>query len=443
MLLRRVACLLLFTSLAGAASARPDYSLYPIEPVEIPASVKQGLDLIYIDPEIAPALQKRDTLLKEIGLDDRLGSPVDLLLPLNPIYTDLRRGLARYRQDWAGLPQVALAAGPALKTGSKGERVAALRARLGLAAGDAFDANLAQAVRRYQAVHGMKADGIVGAGTIASLNLGAGHYERLLKLNLERARRLPGTAEAGRYVLVDVGAARIYLFEDGKMRDSMKAIVGKPGSATPMMAALIRYASVNPYWNVPPDLAQTLIAPKVLAEGLGHLKAERYEVLSGWEADATAVDPATIDWAAVADGATEIRVRQLPGRGNSMGDIKFMLPNDYGIYLHDTPDKALFGNEDRWLSNGCVRVEDARRLATWLFGAMPKGADPDAEEDVDLPEPVPVYITYLTAGASDGGIAFRPDRYERDAAVLARDFGTPEKLALADRGRTAGGGMSR
>lgn len=301
-----------------------------------------------------------------------------------------------------------------------------MRQRLGLPADGTFHDGLDKSLRRYQLVHGLKEDGIVGETTIASLNLGAEHYERLLKLNLERARALPGRSETGRYVLVDAGAARLYLFENGKVQDTMKVIVGKPASSTPMMAALIRYASVNPYWNVPTDLAQTLIAPRVLADGVRHLSAERYEVLSDWTDDAKAVDPSTIDWAAVAKGEIEIRVRQLPGRGNSMGDIKFMLPNDFGIYLHDTPDKSLFDKDERWISNGCVRVEDAPRLASWLFGHRPKGQDPDVEENVDLAAPVPVYITYLTAALSNGGIVFRQDRYERDATLLAQ---VPERNA--------------
>ena len=250
-------------------------------------------------------------------------------------------------------------------------------------------------------------------------------------VNLDRARRLPESDERGRYILVDAGAARIYLFEDGRLQDSMKAIVGKASSATPMMAALVRYASVNPYWNVPPDLTQTLIAPRVLSEGLRHLQAERYEVLSDWSEQAQVLDPAEIDWAAVAEGKIELRVRQLPGRGNSMGDIKFMMPNDFGIYLHDTPDKALFQREDRWISNGCVRVEDARRLAKWLFGHMPTGSSRDVEEEVELSDPVPVYITYMTVGASPEGITFRRDPYHRDAALLDRYSEDLEEFAEA------------
>lgn len=399
--------------------ARP---VQPIEPVEIPPSIQQGVDLIYIDPEIAPALRERDALLKELGLESQLGGAIDLLVPLHPLFTELRRGLMQYRTTWSRLPQFPLPDGPPLKTGATGERVRLLRERLALRPGDLFDGDVARAVRRYQQAHGIKADGIAGAGTVASLNLGAGHYERVVQLNLERARRLPGSSEKNRYILVDAGSAQIYLYEDGRLQDRMKAIVGKPASATPMMAAKIRYASINPYWNVPPDLVQTLIAPRVLAEGPGHIKAERYQLLSDWSEQAAIVDPGAIDWAAVAEGKLELRVRQLPGRGNSMGEVKFMMPNDFGIYLHDTPDKALFQRSDRWLSNGCVRVEDARRLGNWLFGRMPKGSNPDAEEDVELASPVPVYITYLTVGASADGIVFRNDPYGRDAPLLARLF---------------------
>lgn len=430
MLLNHLALFLLAAALPGQAAHQ---RRQPVEPVEIPPSIQQGVDLIYIDPEIAPLLRRRDALLGELGLEDRPGAAIDLVVPVHPLYTEIRRGLMRYRAAWGGLPDVQIPAGPALKPGAASERVELLRERLGLTPGNRFDEALGKALRNFQQAHGLKPDGIAGAGTIDALNLGPSHFEQLAMINLERARRLPGPSEPGRYVLVDAGGARLYMYDDGKLQDSMKVIVGKSASATPMMAGLIRYASINPYWNVPTDLAQTLIAPRVLAEGLGHVKAERYQILDGWAHDAAVVDPAAVDWAAVASGKQEIRVRQLPGRGNSMGEIKFMMPNDYGIYLHDTPDKALFKSDDRWLSNGCIRVENARRLAAWLFGRMPTGADPDAEEDVALAAPVPVYVTYLTVGASQQGLVFRKDPYSRDPAVLARYFSSGAGLKLTGR----------
>ena len=161
----------------------------------------------------------------------------------------------------------------------------------------------------------------------------------------------------------------------------------------------------------------------MLKQGLQYLRDRRYEVLADWSDEAAAIDPGTIDWPAVAEGRTVIRVRQLPGGGNSMGRVKFMMPNDFGIYLHDTPNKALFADDDRWISNGCIRVEDAERLAGWLMGGLPQAPDADRPVRADLAQPVPVYITYLTAAAAPNGVVFRPDPYRRDAAVIARYFG--------------------
>lgn len=407
-------------ALAGATNAAPSRQSYPIEPVAIPPSIQQGIDLLYVDPELVAATRERDSLLEELGIDDRPGAAIDLFAPISPIYTELRRGLVRYRSAWSHLPQAQIEAGPTLRKNAVGERVARLRERLGLAAGDRFGDDLVAALRRYQQAHGLGVDGAAGPATVASLNLGASHYERVLMLNMKRARALPGPSERGRHVLIDVGEARLYMYEDGRLQDSMKVIVGKQSSPTPMMASMIRYASLNPYWNVPPDLAQSLVAPRVLAEGLGHLSSSGYEVLSDWSDSATAVDPASVDWQATARGESEIRLRQLPGATNSMGNIKFMMPNDFGIYLHDTPNRQLFQASDRWISNGCVRVEDAERLARWLFGAMPQGEQP--EQQVDLEAPVPVYITYLTAVGTEEGAVFRGDPYQRDADLLARYF---------------------
>jgi murein L,D-transpeptidase YcbB/YkuD len=212
------------------------------------------------------------------------------------------------------------------------------------------------------------------------------------------------------------------MYEEGRLVDRMRAIVGGAGTQTPMMAALIRYANVNPYWNVPVSLNSTLVAPRVLQQGLGYLSERKYEVFADWTENAPLLDPASVDWQAVKDGKLPLRIGRRPGPGNSMGDIKFMMPNDLGIYLHDTPDKSVFAKEERWISNGCVRLEDAHRLANWLFGAMPKGDNPDVETRVNLPQPVPVFVTYLTASAIGDDVMFRADPYGRDPAVLARYF---------------------
>ena len=378
--------------------------------------------MIYIDPEIAPRLADQDVAMHQISFEEWAGAPLDLFLPVNPIYTDLRRGLVRYKQRWGDLPQVQIPAGPVLKLGVDSDRVGMLRDRLGLPPGTKFDEQLAKAVTEYQQAHGLKADGIAGGGTIASLNLGSEHYERLIIVNLERARRLPLATDTQRYIIVDAGGAKLYMYEDGRVVDSMRVIVGAKETATPMMAAQLKYLSVNPYWNVPPELVVNLIAPRILAQGISYLTDREYQVLADWSDDPKVLDPATIDWQAVADGKQEVRLRRLPSPANSMGMVKFMMPNDFGIYLHDTPERSHFEKGEYWISNGCIRVEDARRLEKWLYGSIPEGANPKVEEDVPLPNPVPVYVTYFTAAASPQGVTFRPDPYGRDAPVIARYF---------------------
>lgn len=241
----------------------------------------------------------------------------------------------------------------------------------------------------------------------------------LVRVNLDRVRSLPATAAPGRYVVVDAGAARLWMYADGRVAGTMKVVVGKPSEPTPMMAGLIRYASVNPYWNIPPDLVRLRVAPGALKQGPGFLKTKRFEALSGWENDARVVNPATVDWAAVQAGHIDARVRQLPGPNNAMGRIKFMFPNRFGVYLHDTPEKKLMREDDRLFSSGCVRLEDAPRLGRWLFGRPVSLKTITPEKRVDLDVPVPVYITYLTVAADADGMVFRPDVYGRDKVRVA------------------------
>lgn len=249
----------------------------------------------------------------------------------------------------------------------------------------------------------------------------------LVRVNLDRARALPAPEPGKRFVLVDAAAARLWMYEGARVAGTMRVVVGKPEEATPMMAGLIRYASVNPYWNIPPDLVRIRVAPGAIEQGPKFLRAKRFEVLSGWEENARVVSPATINWAAVRSGRIDARVRQLPGPNNAMGRIKFMFPNQLGIYLHDTPEKALMREDDRLFSSGCVRVEDSARLARWLFGKPVSTKAKMPEKRVDLAEPVPVYITYLTVAVKGEDLAFRPDVYGRDRVRLAGGGG--ERLA--------------
>ncbi len=203
----------------------------------------------------------------------------------------------------------------------------------------------------------------------------------------------------GRYVLVDAASARLFMIEDGMVRDSMRVIVGKPTAATPEMRSSLTYATLNPYWHVPTDLARSLTAPNVLKHGTSYLKERGYEVLSKFGSGGQVIDPDSVDWQAVADGLETAYVRQRPGPANSMGEMKFSLAAGGQIYLHDTPRKDLFEAEDRSLSAGCVRLEDADRFARWLIGDDPSLASDEPEQHVALPGAVPITITYLDSSA--------------------------------------------
>lgn len=198
----------------------------------------------------------------------------------------------------------------------------------------------------------------------------------------------------GPYVLVDAKSARLYMIEDGRVEDSMRVIVGKPDTPTPELKDVLHYETLNPYWHVTGDLARTVIAANVLKQGEPYLTSHGYEVVSAFGPNARVIPADSVDWKAVAAGTVRVYVRQQPGPANSLGRFKFDLPNGDGIYLHDTPKKELFAQEDRSLSHGCVRLEDAERLARWLLGKDPPAAS-GPEANILLPRPVPITISYL------------------------------------------------
>jgi murein L,D-transpeptidase YcbB/YkuD len=382
-----------------------------------------SVKMTYIDRELAPVQPSVASALAAAAAAPSLSEHLDAMPWVNPLYRQLRTGLESHSESSSELARIDIPAGPMLRPGASGERVRLLRLRLGLDDdSDSYDAELAQRVRSFQASHGLPSDGVAGARTLAALNQrasGPANAEQIIRLNLERARALP--ADPGRrYIVVDAASQRLWLYEDGRVRETMKVVVGKPTEQTPMLAGLMRYVVVNPYWNVPPDLVRVRIAPNVQKNGQKWFRKMGYEAMSGWSDDARKLDPAKIDWAAVASGRQELAVRQLPGGKNAMGRMKFMMPNDLGIYLHDTPERELFAKAERRFSSGCVRLEDAPRLARALFGKplAPRTGKP--EERVNLAEAVPVYITYLTAAPSPGGITFAADGYGRDPTQLAQ-----------------------
>ena len=258
------------------------------------------------------------------------------------------------------------------------------------------------------------------------------HQREILELNLKRARVLPAGKE--RYVLVNAAQQRLFMYENGKAVDNMVVVVGQTKYPTPMLAAYIRFAALNPYWYVPPDLAWEDVGQWVKKYGFSYFTRMGYEEVSDWTKNPQILDATKIDWDAVRDGKEQVLLRQNPGPNNFMGRIKFMFPNQFGVYLHDNPRRELFEKSVRYFSGGCVRLEDAWRLSKWLFHRDLTWEGHGTEEPVMLDQPVPVYITYFTAVPDGQSIAYYDDAYGRDKAQLA-EGGSGNSAAGSDAGR--------
>ena len=237
--------------------------------------------------------------------------------------------------------------------------------------------------------------------------------------NLERARSIPAK---GKFVLVDAATARLWMYEDGRPVDSMKVVVGKLDYRTPMVASVIWYATFNPYWHVPDHLIRQTIAKRVQEKGEAYLKQNGYQIVADYGDNAQIIPASSVDWKAVAAGTSRIKMRQLPGPTNSMGKMKFNFANPEGIYLHDTPTRQYFSQHNRALSNGCIRLEDAKRLGRWLMGREPVAPSTEAEQHVQLAQGIPVFVTYLTAQPHLGETALVRDVYGWDVPGASGRF---------------------
>ena len=267
---------------------------------------------------------------------------------------------------------------------------------------------------------------------IAEATANGGQASNKVLLNLERARILPGS---GKYILVNTAEQRLHMYEGGQLVGSMKVVVGdavKLGLPTPIIASTMHYAIANPYWHVPDHLIRKTTAPGVVKQGEAYLKSRGYEVISDFSEHPQILPASSVDWKAVVAGTAHVKLRQKPNGLNSMGKMKFPFPNREGIYLHDTPTREYFALANRAKSNGCIRVEDYRRLANWLFGRDVAAVGSDPEQHVSLPRGVPVYVTYLTMVPSATGMASFEDRYGWDRpGAMAGGMSATSSLSLA------------
>jgi murein L,D-transpeptidase YcbB/YkuD len=286
--------------------------------------------------------------------------------------------------------------------------------------GYSYSEDVEAAVRRFQLNHGLRVSGRVDKPTLLALNVSAEARFAQLRANLQRLRELMAQRIEDRYILVNVAAFQLEAVERHQVEQRHRVIAGKPERQTPSVRATIKAINFFPYWRVPESVAALDLIPRLVKEP-DYLQKEQIRVFTG-SYNGAEVDPYNIDWRQA--DATKIKFRQDPGPQNALGLLRLDMPNEHGVYMHDTPMKPLFNQRGRAFSAGCVRVQDVFALAEWVARYEPGWERPGRVQevlaagnafDLNLTRPVPVYFAYITAWAEpNGAIQFRPDIYGRD-----------------------------
>lgn len=393
-----------------------------VDPERIEPTWNLGDDLTY------SALEYR---LQNALATNRVGAVLQELRPHHQFYGSLRQALSKYRsiEKSGGWP--AIADGPSLREGTRDPRVFSLRKRFE-ASGDlaapaaadtslVYNAELAEAVKRFQRLNGMAPDGVVGTATLKALNVPVSRRIEQLRINLERYRWFHDDL-GPTYIMVNIPEFTLQYVENGSKRWSTRVIVGKPFRETPIFKADMQYIIFNPQWVVPPTILEKDALPAI-RRNVGYLSQKRLKVI---DSDGRAVDPSSVNWQGYSASNFPYRLQQTAGDHGSLGRIKFMLPNRYIVYLHDTPSKELFQKNVRTFSSGCIRVEHPFELAElvlsdsvrWNGEKIRAAIGKGRTSTVYLPKRIPVFILYMTAVPSGGEVVFLEDVYGRDEKVL-------------------------
>jgi L,D-transpeptidase YcbB len=323
------------------------------------------------------------------------------------------------RGGWPQIPTVSV-----LRVGDRHASVAPLRARLAAsgdidpnAAGtDVYDSYVETAVRRFQARHGLTIDGVIHAETLAALNVPAPTRLTQLKVNVTRLKAL-GANLGPRYVLANIPAARIEAIENGVAVSRHTAVVGKPDRPSPEINSKIVQINFNPFWTVPPSIVQKDLIPK-MQDQPDYLTKNHIRIFDSRQRE---LQPSEINW--YSEDATHYSFKQDPGSLNSLGSIRINFPSAFGVYMHDTPLKNLFGDDFRFHSSGCMRVQNVRQLVAWLLEGTRGWSLEDIDrviksgdrKDAQLTKQVPLHWVYVTAwSGADGVVQFREDIYGKD-----------------------------
>jgi murein L,D-transpeptidase YcbB/YkuD len=386
-----------------------------------------------VDPDFFLERQTIDRLdaLKSLAQAASLEQFFAAWQPRHPIYAALRTALANYRAlaakgGWRSVPF-----GPSLHPGASDPRVPAIRARLavtdraGAAAGNpaVYDEALVAAVKNFQEHQGLAVDGVIGNSTIVAMNVPVADRINSLIATMERVRWIP--EDLGRkFIIVNIAAFELRRYEYGALKERMPVVVGKPYHRTPVFSDRIRYVEFNPYWSVPPSIAIKEELPKLRSDPEA-VASQGFEAVQGDRV----ISLVTIDWSQYGPGYFPFQLRQKPGANNALGRVKLIFPNPHNVYLHDSPAHSLFSRTERAFSHGCIRVARPLELAQEVLSASGVAGWNSARVDdviasakttvVNLREPMPVHITYLTAWVDGNVVNFRSDIYGHDKKLLA------------------------
>jgi len=375
-------------------------------------------------------------MVENAALGQSLKKQLQAAMPQAYNYKVLQKELEKYLtiRDNGGWENVFLSG--KLNPGKHMKGVAALRERL-LVTGDyipceesqedlVYDTCLQKAVKHFQARNGLKTDGVVGPGTLRVLNKSVDERITTIRLNLDRLKWLNERQEK-RHVIINIPDFQLYFEEDGALIQTMRVITGTPKHPTPIFSDTVEYIVLNPYWNVPKSIIQKEMIPKLL-HNPNAMSKQRIEVYSGWGKDAQKVDPASIDWSQYRYSKhMPYRFAQTPGTHNALGKVKFLFPNRFSVYMHDTPTKHLFKKDKRAFSHGCIRLQKPRELLQTFttfnsninFEKAQTTLKGKKKKYFNLKEKVPIDVIYLTAWVDyDGKLQFRNDVYGYDEMQL-------------------------
>ncbi|UII27234.1 L,D-transpeptidase family protein [Fulvivirga maritima] len=387
-----------------------------------------------IDPEWKSSTKEIDlkqTLTHALA-EVEVAKTINNVKPKYETYLRLKQALAEYEQMKTKGTWPLINPGETLKPGDKDDRILQLRARLAFTsyyeppiAPDStlkiYDEALAVSVKEFQKRNGLATDGAIGKGTLGALNETLESKIKKITVNLERCRWLP-TDLGKEHIIVNIANYELHAVKDGKTMLTMNVVVGKPYRKTPVFSEKLRYLVFNPYWTVPPTILSQDILPAV-RKNRNYLNYLNIKVVSG----ETIIDPATINWASTTASNFPYQLRQDPGPNNALGIVKFIFPNPYNVYMHDTNHRELFANTDRALSSGCIRLSRPKEMAVYILN---NGNDAWDENRVDnilktsknytvmIKRDIMIHLLYWTAFVDDNGIVnFRTDIYNRDDAV--------------------------